>query len=75
MCFGGADVFNLSTKFSNLIRKIDSSIEINLLVGDAFAHQVDLLKNGNINIFKNLSAKEVSLLMAKSEVCIVPLVA
>ena len=70
--FGGADFFNISSKFLNYLDQFDTSLSINLLIGDAFKYQDDLKQFKNLNVYKNIDADKVSKLMAQSDICIVP---
>lgn len=71
ICFGGSDVFNISKKIIEYLFDFNNELKINLLIGDAYNKYL-YDENRNITIFRNLSAEEVALLMAKSEICIVP---
>ncbi len=72
LSFGGADIFNISEKIINFLLAIDSTFEINLLIGDAYKFHDELKKYKHLNIYKNISASEVASLMAGSYICIVP---
>lgn len=70
--FGGADFYNLSMKYVDFVKRINSDVEINVLVGDAYKHYEELSSFDNINVFKNINATDVISLIAKSTICIVP---
>lgn len=72
LAFGGADVYNLSTKIVNFLSQINPSCNIDLLIGDAFRFYESVSEFSNINIYKNIDAAQVAQLMAKAEVCVVP---
>jgi UDP-2,4-diacetamido-2,4,6-trideoxy-beta-L-altropyranose hydrolase len=70
--FGGADTYNISEKIIKYLNAIDSTFEINLLIGDAYNYLEELKGYKNLIIHKNLSAAAVAMIMAKSYICIVP---
>lgn len=72
MSFGGADFFNISEKIVSFLNEIGSFSEINLLIGDAYKFFPSLEKFKNLKIHKNINADEVALLIAGSDICIVP---
>lgn len=72
LAFGGADVLNISEKIVNYINETCSGAKINLLIGDAYKHQASLQKYKNVTTHKNISAEEVSQLIASSRICIIP---
>lgn len=72
LSFGGADFFNNSEKIIKFLNDIDSTFKINLLLGDAYLYFEDLKKYKNLTIYKNIGANEVALIMAESNICIVP---
>ncbi|OWU91763.1 UDP-2,4-diacetamido-2,4,6-trideoxy-beta-L-altropyranose hydrolase [Flavobacterium sp. WLB] len=72
MSFGGADSYNISEKIMFFLNDIGSFSEINLLIGDAYNFFPSLEKFKNLKIHKNIDADEVALLIAGSDICIVP---
>jgi UDP-2,4-diacetamido-2,4,6-trideoxy-beta-L-altropyranose hydrolase len=70
--FGGSDIYNLSEKIIKYLLAIDASLELNLLIGEGYRY-VDTLKLfTSLVIHRNISADKVALLIATSNVCIVP---
>lgn len=72
LAFGGTDFFNISEKIIDFLIVINPTFKINLLIGDAYKFNNNLKKYNNLNIYKNISASEVAILMARSYICIVP---
>lgn len=72
IAFGGSDIFNISLKIITFLKEIDSSFEINLLIGDSYQYLQKLEKYNSVRVHKNISANKVANLIAKSEYCIVP---
>ena len=70
LSFGGADYLNLSSKIIKYLKKLNYSLDINLVVGDAFKNFEDVKKIEEIKIHKNLNAGDMASLMASSEMCI-----
>jgi UDP-2,4-diacetamido-2,4,6-trideoxy-beta-L-altropyranose hydrolase len=72
LSFGGSDFFNISEKIIDFLNSINPTFEINLLIGDAYKFHNNLKKFNNLRIHKNISAAEVALIIAGSDICIVP---
>lgn len=72
LSFGGGDFFNISEKIIGFLNLIDPTFEINLLIGDAYKFHNNLKKFDNLRIHKNINAEQVALLIASSNICIVP---
>lgn len=72
LSFGGADFFNISEKLLGFLSELNSFSEINLLIGDAYKFYPSLKKFKNLKIHKNINANEVAMLIASSDINIVP---
>ena len=70
--FGGSDINNLTEKFVSIIHKNENVKKISVVIGDAYKHVESLKKYNKIEIKKNLTANEISLLMSKCEYAILP---
>ncbi len=71
LAFGGSDAFNISEKILNFIWEIVPGSNVNLLIGDGYRYHDRLKKFNNLNIYRNISAAEVALLIARSDVNII----
>lgn len=79
ICFGGSDFKNITLKvLKSVIEKPDLFKSINIVLGGAFSHQeeIDRLIRENpklpVNLYRNLSAKEMVDLMQACQLAIVP---
>ncbi len=72
LAFGGSDMFNISEKIISFLKEINSSFQINLLIGDSYLHHEQLKNYTLLKVYKNITANEVANLIACSEYCIVP---
>ncbi|MFM2360568.1 MAG: hypothetical protein RLY16_2561 [Bacteroidota bacterium] len=72
LAFGGGDIHNLSEKIIEFLARIDPTLVLHLLIGDAYPYLDRLQRFQHVNIHKNLSAEAVANLIARSEICIVP---
>lgn len=72
LAFGGADIFNISEKVIGFLNELDPTLEMHLLIGDAYKYHDRLKKFSNLETHKNVSAAEVARLIAASGTCIVP---
>ena len=75
VCFGGSDQFNLTFKTTLALLKISQIKKINVVVGGAYDNPniFELEKtNPKIQLYKNLSEKELILVMQESNLAIVP---
>lgn len=70
ICFGGADILNLTQKAINAVVGISEIRYIDVVVGDA-KHKEDYLLDDRISVYQGLSALEMSDLLCKSDFCIV----
>ncbi|WP_431165300.1 UDP-2,4-diacetamido-2,4,6-trideoxy-beta-L-altropyranose hydrolase [Tenacibaculum halocynthiae] len=75
VCFGGADMYDLSYKATKALLKFNKLKEIYVLLGGAYKHkQIFNLqkKHSNIHIYQNLQEKEIVLIMEKCNLAIAP---
>ena len=75
VCFGGSDIYDLTLKAAKALLQIDQIKKINVVVGAAYRHkEIYTLqeKHAYVNIFKNLSEKEMLGVMKESNVAVVP---
>ena len=78
ICFGGADLYNLTCKTLKTSLKIGEWNEIHIVTGSAFKHQFELEKliNGSekneIYLHKNLSAEQMTEVMRWCNLAIAP---
>jgi len=75
VCFGGSDVYDLTLKATKALLGAISIKKINIVVGSAYEHKelFNLSKlNNQINIYKNLSEKDLLEVMKESDIAIVP---
>lgn len=76
ICFGGADIYNLTCKFVDSI--IDSGLfsEIYTIVGDAYQHRLALeqykSRHSGLQIFSNIDARAIADLLLQTDLAIVP---
>lgn len=70
ICFGGADVLNLTQKAINVIVGIDEVKHIDVVIGNSKSKD-DYLLDDRVQVHQGLSAKEMSDLLCKSDFCIV----
>lgn len=69
--FGGSDTHIISKNIIDYLTQIDSTLNINLLVGEAFQFTTEIEKNKSVTIHKNISAKEVAELISDAGLCVV----
>lgn len=75
VCFGGADIFNLSFKTVKALLEISVFKEVNVVLGAAYKHKELLTLAGNtsrLKIYTKLDEKELFLLMNKCNFAVVP---
>ncbi len=75
VCFGGADIYDLTLKATKALLQINQINKINVVVGAAYRHkEVYALqeRQTRVNIFKNLSEKEMLAVMQECNFAIVP---
>lgn len=70
ICFGGADILNLTQKAINAVVGISEIEYIDVVIGDA-KNKEDYLLDDRISVYQGLSALEMSDLLCKSDFCIV----
>ena len=74
VCFGGSDSYNLTQQTLDVLLKYNYVVSV--VIGDANRNRNDLLlkysKNHNVFLLYDLSAKEMSDVMQKSDMAIVP---
>jgi len=73
VCFGGSDPNDFTYKTVKGLIKIDTIKKINVVVGSAYQHNKLIGGHSDkINIYKNLSEKEIFEIMKNSDLAIVP---
>lgn len=72
IAFGGSDTYNLTEKFISIIHNNINIDKIYVVIGDAYEHIDSLRKFDKIEIKKNLSAEEISIVMSNCEYAILP---
>ncbi|MFL0093353.1 UDP-2,4-diacetamido-2,4,6-trideoxy-beta-L-altropyranose hydrolase [Tenacibaculum maritimum] len=75
ICFGGADMYDLSYKAAKALLSFSQFKKINILLGGAYKHKkiFDLEeKNASVCIYQNLQEKEIVSLMEQSNFGIAP---
>ena len=70
ICFGGADILNLTQKAISVVAGISDVRYIDVVVGGA-KNKEDYLLDDRIFVYQGLSALEMSDLLCKSDFCIV----
>lgn len=70
ICFGGADILNLTQKAISVVADISDVRYIDVVVGGA-KNKEDYLLDDRISVYQGLSALEMSDLLCKSDFCIV----
>lgn len=76
ICFGGADIYNLTQKITETCIGSGKFKEIHVVVGSAYTNTMNLVNyvsdKPNIFIYQNVNANEMCTLMNKCELAIVP---
>ncbi|MBQ8779836.1 MAG: UDP-2,4-diacetamido-2,4,6-trideoxy-beta-L-altropyranose hydrolase [Alistipes sp.] len=72
IAFGGSDYHNLTQKYVDLIQSNDAVKKISVVVGDAYKYRDTLKGCEKVNIYSNLSAADMAILMQRCEYAIVP---
>lgn len=70
ICFGGADILNLTQKAISVVAGISDVRYIDVVVGGA-KNKEDYLLDDRISVYQGLSALEMSDLLCKADFCIV----
>jgi len=69
VCFGGSDIYDLSYTVSKSLLEIEQINKINVVIGNAYKHtKIFMLGNIKINIYKNLSEKDLLKIMLESNI-------
>ena len=76
VCFGGADVYNLTCKTLHALETELSAYTVDIIIGDAFSYIAELeniqKKHANIQVHKIISAQQMNMLMRQTLVAILP---
>lgn len=75
ICFGGADIYNLTEQAVALVINFDAIKKINVVItGDSYSKQLHNLvsKNSSICLYQNLDAQQMANLMQKSDLAFAP---
>jgi UDP-2,4-diacetamido-2,4,6-trideoxy-beta-L-altropyranose hydrolase len=75
VCFGGADQFDLTLKATQALLNNAAIKKINVVIGAAYQHaRIKELENkhGQLNVFQNLSERELLNVMEDSDLAIAP---
>ncbi len=75
ICFGGSDIYDLTLKATNAILEIEQFEKINIVIGAAYQRKkiFELQKTTpQINLFQNLSEKDLIKVMKNSNFAIAP---
>ena len=75
ICFGGSDIRDFTLLSTEVLLEVKKFDEINIVTGNAYQHK-EIFKlqklNNKINIYKNLSEKELIAVMRKSNFAVAP---
>ena len=67
ICFGGSDVYNLTTKVAKILNSRSDVSAISAIVGDAFKYKDELEILEKVEVFSRLSAEEMAKQYLSSE--------